>query len=39
VASETYNGSMSQDGSTTFGFNGGLTGTTPATPVVHCTGR
>jgi hypothetical protein len=39
VASVGYNGSMSRDGSTTFGFNGGLAGATPAEPVVHCTGR
>ncbi|HEX5400973.1 MAG TPA: protein kinase [Pseudonocardiaceae bacterium] len=39
VANAPYNGSVSLDGSTMFGFNGGLTSGTPATPVVHCTGR
>jgi hypothetical protein len=39
VANVSYNATVSADGSTTFGFLGGLTSGSPARPVVHCTVR
>lgn len=36
VANLGYNATMTAAGSTTFGFLGGLSGTAPAQPVVHC---
>jgi protein kinase-like protein/cellulose binding protein with CBM2 domain len=39
VANLSYNATMAADGSTTFGFLGGLTRGTPGRPVVSCTAR
>jgi tRNA A-37 threonylcarbamoyl transferase component Bud32 len=37
VANLDYNATMSSNGSTTFGFLGGVSGADAATPVLHCT--
>lgn len=39
VANLSYNATMSANGSTTFGFLGGLSGTSAAQPAVHCAAR
>ena len=39
VANENYNAAVSAGGSTTFGFLGGLSGTSSTPPVVHCTAQ